>query len=122
MQVSGLLIPEPLTERTNGVMKRAVLVALAIIVTAVVTILGTVLAPTPRASAQTGGGTSVMTDEKNCYEINIPRAADLANLRAAVEDPYKNRLLEIAPGVGRFFVIDYSCKQVTVDDQTPRSA
>jgi hypothetical protein len=99
-------------------MKRPVLVALATVVTAVLTMLGSGPAPTPRAFAQTGDGTAVTTKEKNCYEIQIPRAANFANLDNLVPDKYK-LFKNPTTGFGLFYFIDYSCKQVSVDDQTP---
>jgi hypothetical protein len=113
MHGCGLPIPAPLMKRTNGVMKRPVLVVLGAVVTAVLTMLGTGVAPTPRASAQTGDGTAVTTTEKNCYEIDIPRGANLANLKLRVPLKYQDLL------TGTFDFIDYSCEQVSVDDQTP---
>jgi hypothetical protein len=113
MHGSRLPIPARLTKRTNGVMKRPVLVVLAAVVTAVLTMLGTGVAPTPRASAQTDDGTPVTTTENNCYEIQIPRAANLDELKARVPLKYQNLL------TGRFYFIDYGCEQVSVDDQTP---
>jgi hypothetical protein len=94
-------------------MKRPVLVVLAAVVTAVLTMLGTGVAPTPRASAQPSDGTPVTTTEKNCYEIDIPRGANLEKLKARVPLKYQDLL------TGTFDFIDYSCKQVSVDDQTP---
>jgi hypothetical protein len=116
MHGSGLPIPAPLTKRTNGVMKRPVLVVLAAVVTAVLTMLGTGVAPTPRASAQTGDGTPVTTTENNCYEIDIRRGANLDNLKATkwIPQTYWSKL------TGTFDFIDYSCEQVSVDDQTPQ--
>jgi hypothetical protein len=118
MRVSTLLIRELLTKRTNGMVKRPVAVALATVLTAVVTVLGT----TPQASAQTGDGTSVSTNEMNCYEINIPRPADLLELKAAVPETYKSKLLVTkvsGQDAGLLWFIDYGCKQLAVDDQTP---
>jgi hypothetical protein len=94
-------------------MKRPVLVVLAAVVTAVLTMPGTGVAPTPQASAQTGDGTPVTTTENNCYEIDIRRGANLAKLKLRVPLKYQDLL------TGTFDFIDYSCEQVSVDDQTP---
>lgn len=86
---------------------------------AVVALLGTAVGPSAAASAQVDEAQPVTTRESNCHETGIPRAARLDSLDALVPPGYQ--LFKNAAGNGVFDFIDYSCKQVFVDDEHPES-
>ena len=68
-------------------------------------------APVRQADSR-GDGPVVVTQEEDCYEVVVTRAARLAELQALVPPRYS--LVQLTPTIGRLFFIDYACARVAV--------